>query len=133
MAVTATVLPQRAKDTPVTWSAASDLVTLSSTSGNTVTISGNNKSDRPEYVTVKAMAANGFYATVHVFVEPRFLAAPLFTKKPVIEPPANGTVRVDYALDLGGRQDQSLITWYECADAQCTARRKGPAVTEVRR
>jgi hypothetical protein len=121
--VAATVLPARAKDTPITWSAASDMVTLTPATGNKVTISGNNKTNRAEWVPVKAVAKNGFYVTVHVYVEPAFIAAPAFTKPPAIGAPSNGKVSVNYALDLGGREDQSLITWYQCADVQCATPR----------
>jgi hypothetical protein len=123
-AITANLLPVRAKDTPVTWSAESDLVTLSSTTGDKITISGNNKTNSAQYVTVKAKAANGFYVTVHVNVEPAFIDPPKFTKNPVVAPAAFGKVNVNYALDLGGREDQSLITWYQCTDAQCASPRK---------
>jgi hypothetical protein len=122
--ITANVLPARAKDTPVTWSAASDLVTLSSTTGNKVTISGNNKTGRAKYVAVKAKAANGFYLTVHVNVEPTFLDPPKFTSQPVVAVPLNGKVAVHYVLGLGGHEDQSLITWYQCDDASCANPRK---------
>jgi hypothetical protein len=122
--VTANVLPARAKDTPITWSAASDLVTLSSTAGNKVTISGSNKTGRAEYVAVKAQAANGFYVTVYAYVEPAYIDPPKIARGPTVSAPAGGKVNVDYALDLGGRDDQSLITWYQCADAACAAPRK---------
>ncbi len=122
--VTATVMPARAKDTPITWSADSSLVTLSSTTGNAVTISGNNKTNRAEYVTVNAKAANGFYVTVHVNVEPAFLDPPKFTTQPVVTAPADGKDAVKYALALGDHEDQSLITWYQCDDATCASPRK---------
>jgi hypothetical protein len=122
--VTATVLPARAKDTPITWFAASNLLTLSSTTGNTVTISGHNKTGRAEYVTVNAKAANGFYVTVHVNVEPAFLDPPKFTTQPVVATPTDGKVSVHYALALGDHEDQSLITWYQCANAACAGPRK---------
>jgi hypothetical protein len=122
--ITANVFPARAKDTPISWSAASELVTLSSTTGNKVTLTGNNKTGRAEYVTVKAKAANGFYVTVHVNVEPTFVDPPKFTAQPVVGAPIDGKVAVHYALALGGHEDQSLITWYQCEDAACTGPRK---------
>ena len=122
--VTANVLPARAKDTPLTWSAASNLVTLSATSGGTITIIGNNKTNRAEWVPVKAMAANGFYVMTHVYVEPAFIDPPKFAANPAVAVPRDGKVAVQYALDLGGREDQSLISWYQCADAVCAAPRE---------
>lgn len=123
--VTATELPARARESsPVSWSSPSDLVTLSSSNGNQVTISGNNTTNRAEWVPVKATAASGFYITVPVYVEPKFIDPPRFTKEPVIGAPANGKVTVNYTLDLDGREDQSLITWYQCDDASCASPRK---------
>jgi Pectinesterase len=119
-----TVSPARAKETPITWSTPSNLISLSSSTGSSIVITGNNKTNRAEYVPVKAMASNGFYVTVYVYVEPAFIAPPAFTKNPVIAPPVDGKVKVNYSLDLGGREDQSLITWYQCADSQCAAPRK---------
>ena len=88
----------------------------SSTTGNKVTITGNNKTGRAEYVTVKAKAANGFYITVHVNVETTFVDPPKFTAQPAIAAPVDGKVAVHYALALDGHEDQSLITWYQCVD-----------------
>ena len=52
-----------------------------------MTISGNNTTNRAEWVPVKAKAANGFYVTVHVYVEPKFIDPPKFTSDPVVGPP----------------------------------------------
>jgi hypothetical protein len=120
--VTATVLPARVQDSPIAWSTSSPLVTLSP-NGDKVIISGNNKTQRAEWVTVKAKAANGFYVTVHVNVEPAFIDPPKVTRNPSIAAPIDGKVAVNYALDLGGKEDQSLITWYQC-DAKCATQRK---------
>ncbi len=122
--IAATALPARARDTQLTWSTPSHLVALSSTTGSTVAITGNNKTGRAQYVPVKIAAENGFYAMVYVNVEPAFIDPPKFTKAPVVGVPANGRVAVNYSLDLGGREDQSLIAWYQCADAQCANPRK---------
>ena len=121
--VTANLLPARTRETPVTWSTESNLVTLTP-AGNKVTISGNNKTNHAEYVVVQAKAANGFYVDVPVYVEPAFIDPPKFTSNPVIATPANGKVEVHYTLNLGGRDDQSLITWYQCDDASCANSRK---------
>jgi len=120
----AIVSPARAKATPVTWSTSSNLVSLSATTGPSIVVTGHNTSNTGEWVPVKAMAANGFYVTVPVYVEPAYIDPPKFAKDPAIATPANGKVNVNYALDLGGREDQSLITWYQCADAQCANPRK---------
>ena len=121
-AVRLTSFPTRANAT-ITWSAPSSLVTLSSTTGNNITISGNNHTDHPEWVIVKASAANGFSAMVPVNVEPAFIDPPKFTAGPVVAAPLNGKVDVHYTLALGGHQDQSLINWYQCADTACATPR----------
>src|SRR4029079_928145 len=45
---------------------------------------------------------------------------PKFTREPAITAPADGRATLAYALDLGSdlRKDESLITWYRCADAE---------------
>lgn len=122
--ISASVQPARATDTAITWSASSPLISLSSTTGNSVVVTGNNTTNHAEYVAVKATAGNGFYVTSHVYVEPAFVAPPEFTAKPRLGAPRDGKVAVRYTLDLGGRDDESLITWYQCADLQCGVRRK---------
>jgi hypothetical protein len=122
--LTASVLPQRAADSPITWSTASNLISLSSTSGSTITVTGHNATNHAEYVVVKAEAANGFYVTSHIYVEPAYIAPPSFTRAPELAPPANGKIAVNYALNLGGRDDESIIDWYLCDDAQCVNRRE---------
>jgi len=122
VAVTVTPFPARA-NTTIAWSTPSNLVALSSTTGNKITITGNNHTSRAEWVVVQAKAANGFHVMVPVNVEPAFIDPPSFTSKPVVAAPLNGKVAVRYALDLGGREDQSLITWYQCDDTTCASTR----------
>jgi hypothetical protein len=120
----ATVQPARAANTPINWSTTSSLVKLSSTTGNSVEVTGNNTTNHAAYVPVIAKAANGFYVTAHVYVEPAYIAPPEFTRKPTLATPLNGKVTVNYGLNLGGRDDQSIIDWYLCDDAQCATRRE---------
>ncbi len=121
-AITATTLPARANAT-ITWSSPSPLVTLSSTTGNKVTITGNNHTSRAEWVVVEAKASTGFHVMVPVNVEPAFIDPPKFTSQPVVAAPLSGKVPVHYALDLGGREDQSLVTWSQCDDSACASPR----------
>ena len=122
--LTATVLPQRASDTVIHWSTDSKLVTLSADTGKSITVTGRNTTNHAEYVTVRATAANGFYVTSHVYVEPAYIDPPTFARKPAIGVPADGKIAVTYALNLGGREDQSIIDWYVCDDAECATRRE---------
>lgn len=117
------VSPARAQNDPITWSTTSKLITLSATTGSNITVTGRNATNRAEFAAINAKAADGYYITAHVNVEPAFIAPPAFLKKPVLLTPAAGKVHLAYALDLQGREDQSIITWYLCDDAACTTRR----------
>jgi hypothetical protein len=122
--LTAMVQPMRAVDAAVSWSTSSKLIALSTTSGRIVMVTGRNTTDHAAYADVRATAANGFYVTSHIYVEPAYIDPPKFVRSPVITPPADGAIAVNYALDLGGREDQSLIDWFVCDDAHCSTRRK---------
>jgi hypothetical protein len=120
----ATVFPARARGAKITWSSGSPLVQLSSTTGDSVVVTANNTTGKPEWVPVKAMAPNGFYAQAWVYAEPKYVEAPNFTSKPSIAAPSGGAVKVNYALALAGHDDQSLISWYLCDDAACGKERE---------
>lgn len=122
--LTATVQPQRGPDGAIHWSTDSKLVALSGDTGKTVTVTGHNTTNRAEYVSVRATAANGFYVTSHIYVEPRYIDPPTFLRKPAIGLPVDGKIAMTYALNLGGREDQSIIDWYVCDDAKCATRRE---------
>ncbi len=122
--LTATVLPQRAADTVIHWSTDSKLITLSADTGKSITVTGRNATNHAEYASVNATAANGFYVTSHIYVEPKYIDPPAFARKPAIGAPADGKIAVTYALNLGGREDESIIDWYVCDDAQCATRRE---------
>ncbi len=115
----ATVAPVRAPDSTITWSTTSASIVLSNTTGPTVGVTGN-ETAMPEYVPVVATAANGFHTTAWVYVEPAYVDPPILTGGPTLSAPAGGQIAVDYDYDLGGHQDQSVITWSICADAGCS-------------
>jgi len=119
----AKVTPTRADQT-VIWSSKSDLVSLSGTTGSNVVVTGRNATSQAEWVDVTATASNGFYVTAHVYVEPKYLDPPKVTAGPTVNPPADGMATVSYTLDLGGKQDQSLVTWFICDTAAGTNPRK---------
>jgi hypothetical protein len=119
----ATVTPSRVTS-PITWSAKSDLVSLSQTTGSSVVVTGHNTTSEAEWVAVNAVASNGLYATAYVYAEPKYLDPPAVTAGPVLNPPAGGMATVDYTLDLGGKKDQSLVSWYVCDDATGANARK---------
>jgi hypothetical protein len=122
--INANVSPARMKGATITWSAASPLVALSSTTGSSVVVTANNTTGKPEWVPVKAMAPNGFYVTAYIYSEPKYIDPPAFSSKPSVAAPAGGKVQVNYALNLAGHDDQSLISWYLCGSATCDDARK---------
>jgi len=116
-AIGATVVPARASNQPITWSTRSDLISLSTTTGPAVVVTGRNTTDQAEWVAVNASAPNGFYVTAYAHVEPKFIDPPAVTAGPTLNRPAGGRATVDYTIALGGKQDQSLVSWYLCDDA----------------
>jgi hypothetical protein len=120
----ATVMPKGAANPSIRWSAKSDLISLSQTSGPTVVVTARNTTERPQWVPITATAANGFYVTAFVYAEPKYIDPPVITSAPKIGAPAKGSVTLTYALDLKGREDQSLISWSICEDATCSKARE---------
>ncbi|MDF2938673.1 MAG: hypothetical protein K0Q90_4046, partial [Paenibacillaceae bacterium] len=115
----ASVFPATASQN-ITWSINSDAAVLSATTGASVKVEGKNTGEKAVDVIVTATADNGISNRAIVTVSPSFIAAPAFTQAPVLTGPQNGTLSVQYALDLafekGVRADQSLITWYRADD-----------------
>ena len=46
-----------------------------------------------------------------VYAEPKYIEPPAVLAVPTLAPPTQGRVQVNYALDLRGKEDQSLISW----------------------
>lgn len=94
-------------------------------------VKGTNNSEETRTVNVIAYDGNsGLEAACVVTVKPRFLEVPAFLQRPVIKADAaegnqptkdnrssGRLLFAHYQLDLQGRADQSLITWYRCTDA----------------
>lgn len=70
-----------------------------------------NEGEIPCKVNMLATTPAGLEAACVVTAKPPVLAAPQFTSLPAISRTGD-TLRVDYTLDLGGRDDFSYITWY---------------------
>ena len=118
--IRANVVPNNAADKTITWSTKSDLIALSQPTGPDTLVTGQNATEKAQYVPVTAKASNGFYVTAYVYVEPKFIDPPVIKGFAKITTPADGKVNVDYALDLGTKEDQSIITWFTCDDAAGT-------------
>jgi hypothetical protein len=116
----ATVSPARAVQT-ITWSTPSNLISLSNTEGPSTVVTGRNTTGSAQYVPVKASAANGFYATAWVYVQPAYIDPPTLTSGPALGAPSNGTIALTYQLNkAAARTDQSNITWFSCEEPACT-------------
>ena len=86
-------------------------VRLSAAEGGTCTLTATNREDAPQHFTVIASTDEGHEAAVEVTVRPDLVAPPAFTAAPTLRL-ERGCATVDYALDLAGREDRSLVTWY---------------------
>lgn len=117
VAIGVTVMPKRAARSTITWYTKSDLVSLNQAAGQIVVVTATNTRRPPQWVPITATAPNGFYVTAYVYAEPKYIDPPAVTSAPKIGSPVNGAVSLSYALDLRGREDQSLISWSICDDA----------------
>src|SRR6185369_4356051 len=122
--IAASVTPGRITDAAITWSTKSELVTLSRTTAPNVVVTARNTSGKPQWVAINATIANGFYVTAYVYAEPRYISPPAITSAPKLGVPQNGAVNVAYTLELGGHDDQSLVSWSVCDDAACAKARE---------
>lgn len=95
----------------------SSFAALTKNSDGTYTLTGTNTEDDTKLITVYATTESGLEGAVAVSVKPTIIAAPTVLSNPVITNDGNGNLKVDYVLDLAGRADQSLISWYRCTDA----------------
>lgn len=101
------VAPEYAKD-----------VRLIPSEEGTCRVIGTNTDDETKQIVVKAVSEDGLESASVLTVRPKMLPAPAFTQLPKLEIQKEGIAKVHYELDLQGRKDQSLITWYRCTDAK---------------
>lgn len=78
-------------------------------------LKGINNSEEHKNITVYAQTDSGLKGAVCVNVKPIVLPSPKFTKKPEILK-NNDTLVLNYSLELGDREDKSIISWYRCSD-----------------
>lgn len=105
----------------VSWSIdAADQVyaSIQTNSDGSCTVTGTNTTNDKKDVIVHATADNGLEAAYALTVTPLVLTPPAFLSNPVIGDAIDGTLKVNYTLDLGNKDDYSLISWYRCTDAQ---------------
>lgn len=93
-------------------------VKLTDNGDGTCKVEGTNNDDAAKKVIINASTESGLEAAVGITVKPSKLDAPEYIKKPVITNDGQGSLKVDYSLDLGSREDMSAISWYRCTDAE---------------
>lgn len=75
-----------------------------------------NQGEEAERICITATDSTGLQAACVIDVKPQQLPAPVFTAQPVISRKGE-TLKINYALDLHGRRDESVITWYRSTTA----------------
>lgn len=93
-------------------------VKLTDNGDGTCKVEGTNNDDAAKKVIINASTESGLEAAVGITVKPSKLGAPEYIKTPVITNDGQGSLKVDYSLDLGSREDMSAISWYRCTDAE---------------
>lgn len=93
-------------------------VKLTDNGDGTCKVEGTNNDDAAKKVIINASTESGLEAAVEITVKPSKLNAPEYIKTPVITNDEQGSLKVDYSLDLGSREDMSAISWYRCTDAE---------------
>ena len=86
-------------------------VSLSTTEGQTITITPTNSEDATQHFSVIASTDEGHEAAVELTVRPDFVAPPTLQEKPEMHL-GYGEAHIHYHLDLGVRKDLSEISWY---------------------
>lgn len=92
-------------------------VSLSAGEDGTCVVKAMNHEDETKHFTVVAYTEDGLECAVELTVAPDFVEAPAFVEVPKLEI-ADGKAMVSYELDLQGRKDESLITWYRTVDKE---------------
>lgn len=74
-------------------------------------ITGMNQGEETERLSLIATDSNGLEAACILSIRPSTLPSPTFIQSPVMTIHSD-SITLDYLLDLQGRADQSVITWY---------------------
>ncbi|MFB6318629.1 hypothetical protein [Saccharicrinis sp. FJH54] len=76
-----------------------------------------NKSDSTQQVLLTASTSSGLEGACRLYIKPEKLSSPEFEALPEIKKNSNGTLSVKYRLEKMKYEDQSLVSWYRCTDA----------------
>lgn len=108
------------KGEKVSWTIAPEyqsLVKLKVSSDGNCEVVPTNQNDETKTIIVTASTASGLEAASVIYVSPPILEAPKFSSLPVLRKNPDGSISVDYKLDMRFK-DQSLVNWYRCSDAK---------------
>ena len=78
-------------------------------------VTASNHGDPTRKFDVIAYTLDGLECAVELTVTPDFVETPVFVKAPALSREGN-VIYLDYELDLKGRADESLVSWYRCDD-----------------
>lgn len=92
-------------------------VKLSVKEGYECVVTPINSDDETKHFTVVAYTEDGLECATELIVAPDFVEAPAFVVVPKMKI-GKGQAELLYELDLQGRADESLITWYRCTDKE---------------
>lgn len=92
-------------------------VQLSVTEGYECVVTPLNSDDETKHFAVIASTEDGLECATELTVAPNFVEAPAFVTVPKMKI-GKGKAELLYELDLQGRADESLITWYRCFDKE---------------
>ena len=90
-------------------------ITLLPKKGDSIVVIPTNNTDETARFCIETYTPEGYVAACELEVISSLLPAPQFVRQPVISV-SKGIARLDYELDLGGRRDESDITWYALKD-----------------
>ena len=92
-------------------------VSINPQSDGSLQVTGNNQGEEPEIVHLIATDPMGLETACVLTVHPCQLPPPDFTRQPTLTQHGD-TLILDYALDLQGRADRSIITWQRCTNTE---------------
>ncbi len=92
-------------------------VKLSTTEGYECVVAATNHDDQTKQLTVIAYTDDGLECAAELTVIPNYINAPTFAKLPSLSID-KGLATLHYELNLEGRSDESLVTWYRCTNAK---------------
>lgn len=91
-------------------------VKITDNGDGTCVAEGINDEDYSKAVVINAYTESGLEAAVLINVKPARLAVPKWNKLPQITNINDGTLQINYELELNKKEDRSVIKWYRCSD-----------------